>query len=182
MTTRRIIACILLPAVLLVLPLTTAVAQQQPPPLEPGARVRVTAPDLGISKQVATFEAVRGDTLVVLAESRMFCPLASVTRLDVYGGQKSNTLKGMGYGLLIGAGVGVLVGAVVPCRDALDFSYESDCVKIGGAAGAVVGLLVGTTVGLLNKTDRWEEVPLDQIRVSFLPRRDGFALGMSVAF
>jgi len=32
------------------------------------------------------------------------------------------------------------------------------------------------------KTDRWEEVPLDQLRVSFMPRRDGFVLGFTVAF
>ena len=173
---------ICLSAFLLVLPLTTTVAQQQPPPLEPGQRVRVTAPDLGMDKQAATFNALESGVLVVTADSTMRCPLASVTRLDVYGGQKSNTLKGMGYGLLIGAGVGVLVGAVVPCRDALDFSYESDCVKIGGAAGAVLGLAVGTTVGLLTKSDRWEEVPLDQVRVSLVPQSDGFALGSSVAF
>ena len=33
------------------------------------------------------------------------------------------------------------------------------------------------------KTDRWEEVPLDRLRVSFAPQRDArFALGFSVSF
>jgi len=33
------------------------------------------------------------------------------------------------------------------------------------------------------KIDRWEEVPLDQLRVSFVPQLDGrFGFGLSVRF
>ena len=167
---------IFLPAVLLVLPLASAVAQQQPPPLEPGQRVRVTAPD--INKYDGTLQAMRGDTLTV---DTLRIAVASVTRLDVYRGQKSNLLLGMGIGFAAGAGLGALLGAAVDCED-YGFSDQSSCVGLAAAGGAVVGLLVGTTAGLLIKTDRWEEVPLDQIRVSFMPQRDGFALGISVAF
>jgi hypothetical protein len=60
-----------LTTILLVVPLITAVAQEQPPPLEPGTRVRVTAPELGIEKQQATFQALSGDTLAVTADSAM---------------------------------------------------------------------------------------------------------------
>jgi hypothetical protein len=172
---------IYLPVVLLVAPLTAAVAQEQPLPIEPGVRVRVTAPDLGIEKQQATFQALSGDTLAVTADSAMALSISSVTRLDVYRGQKSNLLLGMGIGFVAGAGLGALVGAGMDCED-VGFSDESACVALGGAAGAVVGLLVGTTAGLLIKSDRWEEVPLDQLRVSFVPGPDGFALGLSVAF
>ncbi len=173
---------ICLSAALLVLPLTTALAQQQPPPLEPGARVRITAPDLGIEKQEATFQALRGDTLAVTADSAMALSLSSVTRLDVYRGQKSNLLLGMGIGFAAGAGLGALMDAAVDCEEDFDFSDESTCVGFAPAGGAVGGLLVGTTAGLLIKSDRWEEVPLDRLRVSLVPRRDGFALGLSVAF
>jgi len=42
---------------------------------------------------------------------------------------------------------------------------------------------LGAVIGALIKTDRWEEVPLDALRVSFVPQRDGrFGLGMSVRF
>ncbi len=52
-------------------------------------------------------------------------------------------------------------------------------IAIFGGAGAGLGALVG----LLIKTDRWEEVPLNRFRVSFAPQRDGrFALGASVSF
>jgi hypothetical protein len=45
------------------------------------------------------------------------------------------------------------------------------------------GAAVGLVVGAFTKTDRWEEVPLDRLRVSIVPQRDGrFALGVSVSF
>ncbi len=48
--------------------------------------------------------------------------------------------------------------------------------------GAVAFGVVGAVVGGMIKTDRWEEVLLDRLRVSFVPKGDGFALGFSVAF
>ena len=172
---------ICLSAVLLVLPLTTAVAQQQPLSLEPGARVRITAPYLGIKKQAATFQALRGDTLVVMADSTMRCPLAAVTRLDVYRGRKSHPWRGAAVGAAVG-GVGALAVTVAACSteefDCSNKSYPAAAVGVGILGGGLIGL----GIGALTKTDRWEEVPVDQIRVSFVPRRDGFALGFSVAF
>ena len=50
-----------------------------------------------------------------------------------------------------------------------------------GAIGSGVGLGVGTILGAPSR-DRWEEVPLDRLRVSFAPKRDGFEVGLSVAF
>jgi hypothetical protein len=168
-----------LPAVLVALSLNTAVAQDRPSTLEPGAPVRVTAHDLGIEKQQATFQALRGDTLAVTADSAMALSLSSVTRLDVYRGQKSNLLLGMGVGFGAGAGLGALVGATVDCENG--FGNEETCVGLGAAGGAVVGLLVGTTAGLLIKSDRWEEVPLDRLRVSFAPHDGELVLGISLA-
>ena len=53
---------------------------------------------------------------------------------------------------------------------------------MGVVAVGAVGAGIGAGIGALSKTDKWEEVPLDQLRVSIVPRRDGFALGFSVAF
>ena len=54
---------------------------------------------------------------------------------------------------------------------------------IGGAGLGALGAGIGAIVGALIKTDRWEEVPLDRLRVSFVPQRGGrFALGLSVRF
>jgi len=51
-------------AVLAVTPVTS-VSGQQRPPVEPGDRVRVTAPDLGINKYTGVLGAVDRDTLAV---------------------------------------------------------------------------------------------------------------------
>jgi hypothetical protein len=180
---RKPIVSMTLVALALV-PFATLAAQEPAPPLEPGTRVRVTAPALGIEKQVAMFESVRGDTLVMLADTRMIpCPLSSVTRIDRYHGRKS---WGWWKGALIGLGAGATAGAIWGA-----FEYEagncgsfdeSDCIVLGAIIIGVPATLVGGVVGALIRTDRWEEVPLDQLRVSFVPRRDGLALSISVAF
>ena len=161
----------------------TEIAGQEPFSFEPGVRVRVTAPDCALRGQAATFRALRADTLVLETTE---CPLASVTRFDVSRGQKSRA----GIGILVGAGAGAL-GAVIYCsQDKNELSDEGKCVLfdddttpfqalIFGAAGGIVGGFVGYLI----KTDRWEEVPIEQLRVSLTPQLDGgFALGFSVRF
>jgi hypothetical protein len=50
---------------------------------------------------------------------------------------------------------------------------------IGAALGGLVGLAIGSNI----KTDRWEEVPLEQLHVSVTPQRNnGFAFAFSVSF
>ena len=107
--------------------------------------------------------------------------VASVTRLDVSRGRKSNA----GLGALIGFAAGA-VGTVVYCQ-AVDrggcvlFSDDItlQLALIHGAGGGLLGLLVGHSM----KTDLWEEVPLERLRVSLAPQRDRrFALGFSVGF
>ena len=70
---------------------------------------------------------------------------------------------------------------------------EADCTSecwgtvgtaaIGAGVVSVAGAMVGIVVGALIKTERWEEVPFDQLRVSFVPQRDGrLGIGLSVRF
>ena len=160
---------------------STKIAAQEP--LVSGSRVRVTAPDCALRGQAATFRTLRVDTLVLETTQ---CPIASVTRLDVSIGRKSHIPLGAGIGFAAGA-----LGAIVYCSTAkYEFSDEGKCVLfdddttpfqalIFGAAGGIVGGFVGYLI----KTDRWEEVPIEQLRVSLNPQRDGgFALGFSVRF
>ena len=151
--------------------------------LASGSRVRVTAPECGLSGQAATFRVLRADTLVLETTE---CPLAFVTRLDVSGGQKSHALLGAGIGFAAGA----LVGLVHCSGDAGGFSDAGTCdladddltLWVTFVTGTIGGL-AGGFVGILIKTDRWEEVPLERLRVSLAPQRDGgFALGFSVRF
>jgi hypothetical protein len=65
----------------------------------------------------------------------------------------------------------------------VDASCNTWCFGVGAIVVAVPSAFVGGIIGAFIKTDRWEEVPLDRLRVSFAPQRDGrFALGLSVAF
>jgi hypothetical protein len=171
-------------AVLVLAPLTDAMAQDQP--LQPGQRVRVTAPGLGINRQVATFDGLAGDALVVTADSTMRWPLANVTRLDVHRGRGVSATRWVAMsvgGLALGAGIGWGIGK------AIDESCEGTfCLDLaqgwGLGVGAAIGFVAGFTAGALIKTDRWEEVPLDRLRVSVGPQRGGrgFALGVAVRF
>ena len=127
--------------------------------------------------RLATLQALRADTLVLETTE---CPLASVTRLDVSRGQKSHVF----VGFLVGAGAG-LVGSLAVCNFTdtcqvfSDNDVRTDVVLVSTGMG---GLLGGIT-GYFIKTDRWEEVPLERLRVSVAPPRDGrFGFGFSVRF
>ena len=156
---------------------STEIAAQEP--LASGSRVRVTAPECGLSGQAATFRALRADTLVLETTE---CPLASVTRLDVSRGQKSHALLGAGIGLAAGA-----LGAVVFCevveKGGCELAYDDNATLKAALIVSAIGAVAGGIVGYFIKTDRWEEVPLERLRVSLAPQGDGgFALGFSVRF
>ncbi len=170
----------------LLVPLQNITAQQAPP-IETGSRIRVTAPVLGADKMVGMLVEVDASRLRVQADdqaSPMTISLADMTRLEVSQGRKSNALKGLGIGALIGAPIGVALGVAVSSESGDNQCYHNaGCIAIGGAAVGVVGALVGLGIGALLKSERWEEVPLDRLRVNIVPLRDGrFALGLSVAF
>jgi hypothetical protein len=51
------------------------------------------------------------------------------------------------------------------------------------AACSVLGGLLGAVPGLASRAEQWEEVPLDQLRLSFVLQRDGrFGLAASLRF
>ncbi len=183
-------------AILAFVPLASATAQV---PMRPGARVRVTRHFCqpfnsncvgGLPQRyVGTFVRGEADTLVVQSNGdTLSVPVNLVTRLDLSRGRKTNTGKGAGIGFLLGG----LVGAVIVYA-----SYE-ECVGgfaclgdlgpgvnvvAGGVIGGLGGLVTGAFIGLAIQTDRWREVPLDRVRVSLGPQRDGrFGLGASVRF
>jgi len=110
--------------------------------------------------------------------------LDSVRRLDVSRGRGSHVGSGALAGLLLGIPTGAIVGAVLGSQ--LMVGEGGGGADVGAAVGAALvgasGLVIGTVVGALTKTERWEEVPLDRLRVSFAPRREGVALGLSIRF
>lgn len=174
---------------------------QASPPIAPGTRVRVfiLAPGLPAGKDIkmGTLVALSADTLLLkrvwgqpglLAVSR-----ASITQLEVSLGQKSNVDKYSVRGLLIGAGAGALLGAVIGngfmCSGSGFFAcpekQTGTSMAVGAGVGGVLGFLIGTGIGAAkgDEPERWEEVPLEQIRVGVSPQRhDGVMLSASFAF
>jgi len=166
---------------------------QNPPPFEPGARVSISAPDYGVRRLVGTFSGYEGGNVGVKpdqGQSSVWVPLTSVTNFKRSSGLKSNAGQGALLGLLAGGVVGAVVGAATyeKCQ-AVGFmacfmspNSAGEQAVLGGLAGVLLGAGLGAIVGANVKTDRWEEVPLDRLRVGFVPRRDGFELVMSVTF
>ena len=152
-----------------------------------GERVRVST-ESGAT-HVGLLSAMTSGALEVQGEgaSQRFS-VAFVTRLDVSRGQKSHTLLGAGIGFAAGA----LVGVVHCSGDAGGFSDAGKCdlsddvdltLWVTFVIGAIGGLAGGIIAGNWIKTERWEKVPLERLRVSLAPQRDGrFALGFSVRF
>lgn len=154
----------------------------QAPLPEPGTRVRATVRVTGTDRLQGTIVSVGGDTLRMRALAGgtiRAIPWASVARLDVWRGQRSHLLAGAGIGLLVGAGAGLAI-TYASCTPDVD-CFSAGITLFGAtAAGGLSGGLVGA---LLWKTDRWEEVPLDRLRVTVVPQRDGrLGLGLAVAF
>ena len=183
----------LLLAVLAVTPFTS-VAAQDSPPVRPGSRVRVTAPELNLNKYDGTLRVMPDDTLIV---DTLRIALLSVRRLEVRRAPKARGLTVSmygGVGLVLGAATGALT---VPLTTSSCVTLEQSPVTqqdcLGGLAQGpyakraiqvgLVGMVIGIVVGLEVSRERWHEVPLDQLRVTFVPEGGGrFALTASVSF
>ena len=106
-------------------------------------------------------------------------PIDVITRLEVIRGRKGRTAEGA----IIGAGFmgGLMSLAAISACGQLSCSAGEVVRKVGFAAA--IGAGIGALIGSAFTGDRWEEVPLDQLRVSVVPQRDGrFGLGLSVRF
>jgi hypothetical protein len=90
-------------------------------------------------------------------------PFADLTELEVRRGKKSR----LGTGALIGGGVGAALGIAlaascsgheVLCEGGTEYAIY---VPAAAALGAGLGALVGSLI----KVDRWEAVPVEELRI-----------------
>jgi hypothetical protein len=75
---------------------------------------------------------------------------------------------------LVGAGIGLVAMGVLCGGDSGGCAEASPVVTFAA--------LVGTGVGALIKSDRWQTVPLDRVRVTLTPARRGVGLAVSIGF
>ena len=107
--------------------------------------------------------------------------ITSVELLEVHRGTRGRA----GRGALIGALVSGVIGAVWARQWCVTASncVQHRLVVAGFGVGLLPGALLGAAVGSLVRSDRWEEVPLERLRVNFAPQGDGrIALGFAVRF
>ena len=166
----------MLVAILAFVPLTSATAQV-PPPVKVGDRVRVTAPD--VRRREGTVQLLTTDSLVMRlpgyggTPNRLAIPLASVTRLELSMPGGSRAGQGALTGLAIGGVGGAIVAGTACAGDQLLEDAAGRCALAGAVIFGAGGALLGFIVGAMITGTRWEEVPLDRLRVSLGPQRDG---------
>jgi hypothetical protein len=135
----------------------------------PGTRVRISASDVSSDRLVGEVSSLGDDTVaLVLDETNALqpVPLASVERIEVVVAVPMLS-EDCGEGAFSGLCDASKAGAVM-------------LIPTFGGIGAIAGWLVGMP---FFKFERWRKVPLDRLRVSVAPQRDGrLALAASISF
>jgi len=159
-------------------------AQTAPPALTPGVRVRVvsTDPTRHASETLVQGALVRvsGDTVVV-TENRLeeAAVLDGRRTLEVLAGEHRAWARGALFGTVAGA---VLFGAMAAGSDCSPQDWV--CVNNAGgvlglgAAGGVVGLVVGTIIGGLTTQEEWVQARPSDVHVGIVAG----GVGVSIAF
>ena len=141
--------------------------------LQPGAKVRVTAPTAGVQRFEGTVVAA-GDTLdVARGNARIRVATSAVTQIELSRGRSRSA--GAARGALWGAGIGAVLGAVTytsykdGCEDSLSI-YDDVCDPITPglyvASAALGGAFWGTIVGAIVGRERWDTVMMGGTRTS----------------
>ncbi|MCG8608201.1 hypothetical protein MJD09_24855 [bacterium] len=175
--------------------------------LSPGMFVRLTAPPQIITPTKGRISAVRPDTLILYAEGSRFplaIPRVSITDIEL-NKQRGTKAK---IGAITGAavvGVGVTILGLLTFEDDCpsdcppdDFPTDLhfDCsdnacfgfsrpqkILFGSLLSPALGAGVGYLLGSLIKTEKWERVPLDQLRMGIrLDQQRSFAFSLSIDF
>ncbi len=137
-----------------------------------GDRVRLTAPAIGVVKrQTFTLVGVTADSITlspVGQDITIDCAIADLSSLQAHRGQKRATWRGLVIVGTTGAAIGILAGLVDGSDppDELFGMSAGEKALIGGVALGVLGGAVGALLGSTAKVDRWEKVPLIQVRVA----------------
>lgn len=185
---------------ILLLPGATALAEEPAAWLEPGARVRLTLPcepgrlpaaggPADACQEEGRVVSIQGDTVTLAAsESARSYTLAATSRIEVSRGSRSAWRVGAGAGFLVGAAGTFAVLNQGESTNPCDSSANQDAIGMGGcvglaAAAGVAAAGVGALIGKLFRTEDWQEVPVDRVRVSLWPQAGArFRVAVAVAF
>lgn len=130
--------------------------------IQPGARVRITAPGIVAGRYAATVLTRTTDTVRVSAPGMapFNIPVGSITALEVSRGNSRSL--GAVRGVLWGGGIGLAVGMVLAATDESNANYDNlnagEIVAYSTLSGGFYGAIIGAIVG----RERWErfEMPV----------------------
>ena len=177
-----------LPALVLLL---AGQAGAQLPELQPGARVRVTAPTVLGGKLEGTIIGRRGDTLSILQPkiAPFEIPISALSRIEVYRGK--SRVAGAKKGLLWGLAIGLPVGLATAAGDDKTWNVvDADCdpflqscamysdveqVMLLTAGSAAIGAGIGALIG----KERWQTLHTPTLPVVIVSRH-GVLIGTRV--
>jgi len=167
---------------------SSGLAQQQGFQLETGARVRLTSPTLPPDQEIVRILSAGSDTVVFRSERNPVTrslALNEISAVEVSLGEQRRTRRGAVIGLLSGAAIGGIAGYATyePCTGYcfLEPASAGSNAAWSGLAGGTMGLLVGTTIGWLSKSEKWQRVQLNT-RIGVAPSRGGGVVSISRAF
>ena len=167
-------------AILIAAP-SSAFAQQRIPSIEPGQRVRING------SIEASYLAASGDSLIARigrnsVKTSSF-PLASIRRLEVLTQRRATKKGAVIGGLVLGIPSAIVWGALADWCFTCESSFDSGDAMVGFFFGGAVGAGIGALIGAPFKSDRWEDVPVESVRLSLMPQLDGrLALGVEFKF
>ncbi len=179
-------------AVALILMPFADLAAQQKTTVTPGSRIRASAPSVSSKPFVGDVVGWESDSLIVDARvwqkgtrlnQQVKVAMGSLTKLEVSRGRKSRFLQGLGYGFLVGAVTGTVIGAASGDDDPSQFfsMTAGEKAAVGAVSLGLLGGIVGGVIGLSSPAEKWEEVPLDRLRVGPSPvTADGVAVSVSL--
>ena len=168
--------------ILLVLP---SGLHAQAPTLTPGSRVRVwpacpaSTPARACSPVIGQFLGFQGDSLLIQEDGGppRVIPGDPAMRLEVSAGRRGHTLLGLGVGTLTGLATGAAL--VSSCTtgsedDGLCNIYYLITVPAGAGLGSILGALI--------RTDRWQSVAASRISLNILPMPHRVSVTLGVRF
>ena len=155
---------------------------------QPGDWIRVKVGDMqgGYEGRLVRVDA---DNMVLLTQraDTFTVPRRLVRNVWISTGQRRNTQRGMGLGLLAGASLGAVAAAATysPCESTGFMSCfmvpasAGEAAAYGGILGGLTGFVVGTIVGVATKRHVWQDAGLPSVGVA--PTGSG-RLSLSVKF
>ena len=153
-----------------------------------GEKVRVTATGSGLDDETGVVVDADAQSVTVSlgpGKPPVRIPLSSIKRLDVARGRRTAAKEGAISGGILGLVLGVLAVHTVShalCENATDCDASPQGYGIGAGVFAAGGAGLGALVGLAIKTDRWERVPVDRLRVAIGPVPAGAGVQFSLGW